>query len=201
MEEAVDKNHQRDVSSVSGLLNDIERLRANYQELRCDNRTFYDIVSDTNIRMLVDPIHHAECTNQMIKASLLKMKLLAQCNNKEQELLSVAQSLITQLCKSEFDFSPLNGVGRLISEKRQRLYLVRLADVLLILRDAKIDWKGAIETNTLFATESDSNKLWNASWLSEIPQLEEICNKVVHSDGNNSKDRAAKEASMILEKL
>ena len=61
--------------------------------------------------------------------------------------------------------------------------------------------------DTLFATESDSNKLWNASWLSEIRQLDnesavkEICNKVVHSDGNNSKDRAAKEASMILEKL
>lgn len=197
---------------VEKCIESLKSLRRQYAILREDERVFYDIMSDSNMSLRADHIHQAECTNQMVKTLLLELRLHVACRRRD----GVDQAMIdimNLLARSNDDFSLLNGVGRFRGIKRQRLYLLDLAEMLETISAAPefaAMWPKAA-TGVLF-TRDVSSSLWHQALLDQLLQMAPenaarlICEKVIDQSPASAstmglRDRATAEAEQILERL
>lgn len=197
---------------VQKCIESLKSLRKQYATLREDERVFYDIMSDNNMSLRADHIHQAECTNQMVKTLLLELQLHVACRCRggvDQAMIEIMELLV----RSNDDFSLLNGVGRFRGIKRQRLYLVDLAEMLQTISASSefaAMWPKAA-TGVLFARDVSSS-LWHQELLDQLLQMSPenaarlICEKVIHqspvsASTSGLRDRATAEAEKILERL
>lgn len=193
---------------VQRCMEGLKDVREKYAKLHDDGRVFYDIMSGSKVCLRTDHIHQAECTNQIVKTLLLELRLQVACDC----LSGVEETMIKimdLLSRSDDDFSLLNGVGRWRGIKRQRLYLLNLAEMLATISTTHLcaaKWP-ATATGVLFVKDTPSH-LWRQPLLNQLLQespenaAKQICEKIIDEQtAPGTRDRAKAEAEKLLLRL